>query len=77
MQVFEVQCNWKAFLDVFNEYYHLNNVHPTSIDNLYNIPEEADKTTGDYASQFGLTSGTGAFLESQQLSALPKMANLD
>ena len=25
---FEVQCNWKAFLDVFNEYYHLNNVHP-------------------------------------------------
>jgi len=21
-EVFEVQCNWKAFLDVFNEYYH-------------------------------------------------------
>ena len=76
-EVFEVQCNWKAFLDVFNEYYHLNNVHPTSIDNLYNMPEEADKVTGDYASQFGLTSGTGALLEAQQLNALPKIENLD
>ena len=76
-EVFEVQCNWKAFLDVFNEYYHLNNVHRTSIFNLYCKPEESDKTTGDYASQFGLTAGTGALLEAQQLNALPKMANLD
>ena len=76
-EVFEVQCNWKAFLDVFNEYYHLNNVHRTSIFNLYCKPEESDKTTGDYASQFGLTAGTGALLEAQQFSALPKMANLD
>ena len=76
-EVFEVQCNWKAFLDVFNEYYHLNNVHRTSIYNLYCKPEESDKTTGDYASQFGLTAGTGALLEAQQLNALPKMANLD
>ena len=75
-QAFEVQCNWKAFLDVFNEYYHLNNVHPTSIDNLYWKPEESDITLGDYASQFGLTSGTGALLEAQQLSALPKMTSL-
>ena len=76
-QVFEVQCNWKAFLDVFNEYYHLNNVHPTSIDNLYLQPEDSEIATGDYASQFGLTSGTGALLEIEQLNALPKMANLD
>ena len=76
-EVFEVQCNWKAFLDVFNEYYHLNNVHRTSIFNLYCKPEESDKTTGDYASHFGLTAGTGALLEAQQLNALPKMANLD
>jgi len=76
-QVFEVQCNWKAFLDVFNEYYHLNNVHPTSIDNLYCKPHNADETTGDYASQFGLTSGTGALLEAQQIKALPVMENLD
>ena len=76
-QVFEVQCNWKAFLDVFNEYYHLNNVHPASIDNLYLKPEDSEIATGDYASQFGLTSGTGALLEIEQLNALPKMANLD
>ncbi len=74
---FEVQCNWKAFLDVFNEYYHLNNIHPTSIDNLYNEPEEADKTTGDFASQFGFTTGTGALLEADQLNALPIMENLE
>jgi phenylpropionate dioxygenase-like ring-hydroxylating dioxygenase large terminal subunit len=74
---FEVQCNWKAFLDVFNEYYHLNNVHPTSIDNLYNKPEEADKTTGDFASQFGFTTGTGALLEVDQINALPIMENLE
>jgi phenylpropionate dioxygenase-like ring-hydroxylating dioxygenase large terminal subunit len=74
---FEVQCNWKAFLDVFNEYYHLNNVHPTSIDNLYNKPEEADKTTGDFASQFGFTTGTGALLEADQINALPIMENLE
>jgi phenylpropionate dioxygenase-like ring-hydroxylating dioxygenase large terminal subunit len=75
-EVFEVQCNWKAFLDVFNEHYHLNNIHPTSIDNLYSKPEESDKTTGDYASQFGFTRGTGALLEAHQSNALPKMENL-
>ena len=75
-EVFEVQCNWKAFLDVFNEYYHLNNIHPTSIDSLYIKPEESDKTTGDYASQFGFTTGTGALLEAHQSNALPKMENL-
>ena len=76
-EVFEVQCNWKAFLDVFNEYYHLSNIHPTSIDNLYIKPEESDKTTGDYASQFGFTMGTGALLEAHQSNALPKMENLE
>ena len=75
-QVFEVGCNWKAFLDVFNEYYHLNNVHPTSIGNIYLKPEVQDKTLGEYASQFGRTSGTGALLESQQQNALPEMGNL-
>ena len=33
-RTFNVNCNWKAFLEVFNEYYHLNNVHPTSIDTV-------------------------------------------
>jgi phenylpropionate dioxygenase-like ring-hydroxylating dioxygenase large terminal subunit len=75
-RVFEVGCNWKVFLDVFNEYYHLNNVHPTSIGNIYLKPEVQNKTLGEYASQFGRTSGTGALLESQQQDALPKIDTL-
>ena len=76
-RIFEVNCNWKVFLDVFNEYYHLNNVHPTSIGNIYLKPEIEDQTTGEYASQFGRTSGTGALLENQQQSALPVMKSLN
>ena len=32
---FTVGCNWKAFLDVFNEYYHLPYIHPNSLDDFY------------------------------------------
>jgi phenylpropionate dioxygenase-like ring-hydroxylating dioxygenase large terminal subunit len=71
-----VNCNWKAFLEVFNEYYHLRYVHPNSIDSLYARPEPANATTGAYASQFGETQGTGALLEDQQAQALPPMPQL-
>ena len=74
---FEVQCNWKTFLDVFNEYYHLPYVHPDSIDSVYAPPSEADIVTGEYASQYGGTEGTGGLLENQQEFALPNMAGLD
>ena len=67
----QVNCNWKAFLDVFNEYYHLPFVHRDSIDDLYNPPESADITKGQYASQFGVTRGTGALLQTDQEKALP------
>ena len=30
-RIFNVNCNWKAFLEVFNEYYHLPYVHPETI----------------------------------------------
>ena len=75
-QSFEVKCNWKLFLDVFNEYYHLPYVHPDSINGLYNKPDPADTTTGSYASQFGKTEGTGALLENQQQYALPEILGL-
>ncbi|MGB0508347.1 MAG: aromatic ring-hydroxylating oxygenase subunit alpha, partial [Pikeienuella sp.] len=32
----EFNCDWKAFIDVFNEYYHLPYVHRDSIDGVYN-----------------------------------------
>lgn len=71
-----VDCNWKSFLEVFNEYYHLPYVHPDSIDGTYNIPEPADRTTGDYASQFGRTTGTGGLLDDQKDHTLPSMPGL-
>ena len=73
---FEVACNWKSFVEVFNEYYHLPYVHPDSIDSIYALPDDADETTGAYASQFGATDGTGGLLEGQQEHALPTIATL-
>ena len=72
----EVACNWKAFLEVFNEYYHLPYVHPNSISSIYRAPEGADAVAGAFASQFGATDGTGALLENQQDHALPPMPGL-
>lgn len=72
----EVDCNWKLFLEVFNEYYHLPFVHPDSIDSVYALPEPGDEVQGAFATQFGRTEGTGGLLESQQSSALPAMPGL-
>jgi len=76
-QSFEVACNWKLFLDVFNEYYHLQYVHPDSINGLYNKPEPGDMTSGNFATQFGVTEGTGGLLEDQQQYALPEITGLE
>ena len=74
---FNVNCNWKAFLDVFNEYYHLPYVHPDSINSVYLQPEPGDLVTGNYASQFGGTEGTGGLLEATQQHSLPGIKSLD
>lgn len=72
----KVDCNWKLFLEVFNEYYHLPFVHPTSIDSLYAAPDPADQVSGAFATQFGRTEGTGGLLEDAQDQALPDMPGL-
>ena len=72
-----VECNWKMFLEVFNEYYHLPFVHPNSVNSIYKKPKPADEVTGDFASQFGLTEGTGGLLEGSQDYALPDMPGLE
>ena len=72
----QVDCNWKAFIEVFNEYYHLPFVHPDSIDDVYDPPDPGDDVTGAYASQFGATTGTGGLLQTEQASALPPMPGL-
>ena len=73
----EFACDWKAFLDVFNEYYHLPYVHRASLDGLYEDPDPADKVTGAYTSQFGATEGTGGLIGFQQAAALPLMPGLE
>jgi phenylpropionate dioxygenase-like ring-hydroxylating dioxygenase large terminal subunit len=76
-RTFEVECNWKAFLEVFNESYHLPFVHADSIANIYNPPDRPDPTTGSYISQFSSTNGTGALLETEQDKALPPIPGLN
>lgn len=73
----EVACNWKAFLEVFNEYYHLPSVHPNSIGGIYAPPDPAERTDGCYASQFGTTEGTGGLLTDRQDQSLPLIPGLE
>lgn len=71
-----VECNWKAFLEVFNEYYHIPYVHPDSIDDVYGDPEPQDDSVGAFASQYGSTEGTGALLQDEQTHDFPPMSGL-
>ena len=71
-----VDCNWKPFIEVFNEYYHLPFVHPDSIDDVYNAPDPGDPVAGEYATQFGSTEGTGGLLQTKQSHALPPIPGL-
>ncbi len=73
---FDVACNWKLFLEVFNEYYHLPYVHPKSLNGIYDLPDEADEIAGNYATQFGTTRGTGGLLESTQDEPFPTIETL-
>jgi len=73
---FDVDCNWKTFIEVFNEYYHLPMVHPDSISWLYPEPDAADETSGQYTTQFGTTEGAAALLEESQQFALPAAKGL-
>ena len=73
---FEVRCNWKNFVEVFNEYYHLPYVHPDTVDGLYELPDAPDATSGAYATQFGATQGTGGLLEDQQAHVFPAIKSL-
>ena len=72
----ELPCNWKAFLDVFNEYYHLPYIHPNTVSGMYGSPDDGDGTSGAFATQYGPISGTGGLLESEQEHALPHIPGL-
>ncbi len=73
---FEVRCNWKSYLEVFNEYYHLPYVHPASINRRYMQPDDADDVCGNFTTQFGATDGNAALLADAQKQALPGAGTL-
>ncbi len=73
---FDVDCNWKLFLEVFNEYYHLPHVHPESINHRYPEPDPADIVMGEYTSQFGVTCGNPALLDGREAQAFPTIKTL-
>ena len=76
LREFEVDCNWKSFIEVFNEYYHLPMVHADSINWLYPEPDPVDTVSGQYTTQFGATEGNAALLADSQQQALPNAASL-
>ena len=73
---FEVECNWKNFIEVFNEYYHLPMVHPDSINWLYPEPDAVDEVSGQFTTQFGATEGAAALMADSQDQALPAAKGL-
>jgi phenylpropionate dioxygenase-like ring-hydroxylating dioxygenase large terminal subunit len=74
---FEVDCNWKTFIEVFNEYYHLPYVHPKTLNEFYPEPEDTDEVLGNYTTQFGTTKGNAALLSETQDQALPPAKQLN
>jgi len=73
---FDVDCNWKTFIEVFNEYYHLPYVHPSSLNWLYPEPDGTDDVEGNFTSQFGETNGNAGLLPEDQNHALPSAPQL-
>ena len=76
MREFEVNCNWKTFIEVFNEYYHLPYVHPHTLSEFYPEPEDTDEVSGNYTTQFGATKGNAALLAETQAQSLPAAKQL-
>lgn len=72
-----VACNWKLFIEVFNEYTHLEAVHPNSIGGYYRMPDRPDSVRGAFATQFGETEAPGTVLEGDAAPPLPPIPSLE
>ena len=73
----EVDCNWKLFLEVFNESYHLEYVHAATFGDIYLEPERPDEVGGCVHSSFSPTAGTGGLKADDQDHVLPAMPGLN
>ncbi len=76
VRTFEVACNWKLFIEVFNEYYHLPCVHPDSLAGAYLEPDPPGAVLGQYTTQFGVTRGSGGLLNENRRQGLPPAPHL-
>ena len=74
---FEVACNWKLFLEVFNEYYHLKFVHPRSIGGIYHAPDEPEDLDGQFVTQFGSHDASSGLLAADRAKAFPTTPGLE
>ena len=72
----EVACNWKLYLEVFNEYYHLRSVHAKTLAGMYDSPDPPEPTRGHYVTQFGTNDGSSGLLEDQSDMAMPTIDGL-
>ena len=74
---FEVACNWKLFLEVFNEYYHLKFVHARSIGGIYHEPDAPEELDGQFVTQFGSHDASSGLLEGDRDKAFPVIPGLE
>ena len=72
----DVDCNWKLFLEVFNESYHLEYVHCATFGGIYLEPEPPDEVGDCVHSSFSPTAGTGGLRADEQDHVLPAMPGL-
>ena len=72
----EVDCNWKLFLEVFNESYHLEYVHAATFGGIYLEPQLPDEVGACVQSSFSPTAGTGGLKADEQEHVLPFMPGL-
>jgi phenylpropionate dioxygenase-like ring-hydroxylating dioxygenase large terminal subunit len=75
-KTFTVACNWKLFIDVFMEDYHVKPVHKSSIAGTYTAPEPLERINGDFATIFNPHQGTSALLTGEQYLAFPPILGL-
>jgi choline monooxygenase len=75
---FTVECNWKLFIEVFMEDYHVAVVHRNSIAGTYasHPPELATGVNGAYATIWDKHKGTSALLTAEQHLSLPAIETL-
>jgi len=75
---FTVECNWKLFIEVFMEDYHVNVVHKNTIAGTYasHPPELASGINGAFATIWDKHNGTSALLTAEQHLSLPMIDGL-